>query len=146
MRKEFSACAIQIFNGYELLSNHLDYVERKDFIPRDIVYEPTLDTKKTILCFYAPNIYLGFHTTVEKFKNGEKVRNHTGARQCHYCNNHFVKSAEKMKKHLSCCARKAGFLFLFFFLTKEKLLIIKAIAKTWEMFPSAYTMTLKQAV
>ena len=115
MRKEFSACAIQIFNGYELLSNHLDYVERKDFIPRDIVYEPTLDTKKTILCFYAPNIYLGFHTTVEKFKNGEKVRNHTGARQCHYCNNHFVKSAEKMKKHLSCCARKAGFFFFFFF-------------------------------
>ena len=74
-----------------------------------------LTQKKTILCFYAPNIYLGFHTTVEKFKNGEKVRNHTGARQCHYCNNHFVKSAEKMKKHLSCCARKAEFFFFFFF-------------------------------
>ena len=36
-----------------------------------------------------------------------------GARQCHYCNNYFVKSAEKMKKHLSCCAGKAGFTFSF---------------------------------
>ena len=37
----------------------------------------------------------------------------TGARQCHYWNNYFVKSAEKMKKHLSCCAGKAGFTFSF---------------------------------
>ena len=67
MRKELPACAIQEFNGYELLRNHLNYVERKDFIPIGIVYEPTLDTKKPILCFYAPYIYLGFHTTVKKF-------------------------------------------------------------------------------
>ena len=113
MRKELSACAIQKFNGCELLRNHFNYVERKDFIPIGIVYEPTLDTKKPILCFYAPYIYLGFHTPLEKFKNGEKVLNHTGAGKCHYCNNYFIKSAEKMKKHLSCCAGKAGFIFSF---------------------------------
>ena len=113
MRKELSACAIQKFNGYELLRNHLNYVERKDFIPIGIVYEPTLDTKKPILCFYAPYIYLGFHTPVEKFKNVGKVLNHTGARKCHYCNNYFIKSFEKIKKHLSCCAGKEGFIFSF---------------------------------
>ena len=98
MRKELSSCAIQKFNGYKLLRNHLNYGKRRDFIPIDIVYESPLDTKKPILCFYAPYIYLGFHTSVEKLRNGEKLLNHTGARQCHYCNNYFVKSEEKMKK------------------------------------------------
>ena len=37
--------------------------------------------------------------------------NHAGARQCHYCNNYFIKSEEKMKKHLSICGGKAGFTF-----------------------------------
>ena len=113
MRKELSACAIQKFNGYELLRNHLNYGEMKDFTPIDIVYDPTLDTKKPFFCYFASHIYLGFHTSVEKLKNSKKVLNYTGARQCHYCNNYFVKSAEKMKKHLSCCAGRAGFTFSF---------------------------------
>ena len=46
-------------------------------------------------------------------RKGKKVTDHTKVRQCHYCNNCFVKSLEKMEKHLSCCAGKAGFSFLF---------------------------------
>ena len=46
MRKELSACVVQKFNGYEMLRNHLNNGETKDFIPIDIVYEPNLDTKK----------------------------------------------------------------------------------------------------
>ena len=105
MRKELSACVVQKFDGYEMLRNHLNYGETKDFIPIDIVYKPTLDTKKTILCYFAPFIHLGFHANVEKLK--------CCARQCHYCNNYFVKSPEKMKKHLSCCSGKAGCTFSF---------------------------------
>ena len=30
---------------------------------------------------------------------------------CHYCNNYFVKSDKKMKRHLPCCSGKAGFTF-----------------------------------
>lgn len=71
MRKELSSCAIQKFNGYKLLRNHLNYGKRRDFIPVDIVYELPLDTKKPSLCFYALYIYLGFHTSVEKLRNGE---------------------------------------------------------------------------
>ena len=55
---------------------------------------------------------MGFHTTFKKLKYGKTVLNHTGARQCHCCNNYFVKSPEKMKKHLSCWSGKAGCTFL----------------------------------
>lgn len=65
MKKELSTCVIRKFNGYELLRNHLNSKERKDFIPIDVAYEPSLNENKPILCYYAPKIYLGFHTTVE---------------------------------------------------------------------------------
>ena len=113
MKRKLFACVIQKFNGYELLRNHLNSTERKNCIPIDVVYEPTLNDKKPIECFVAPKIYLAFHTTIEKSKNGKKILNHTGARRCHYCNNYFVKSTENMEKHLSCCASKAGFTFSF---------------------------------
>ena len=92
------------------MNYHLNSKERKDFIPIGVAYEPTLNENKPILCYYAPKIYLGFHTTVEKSRKGQKILNHTGARQCHYCNNFFVKSDEKMKK----------FIFSLFHLTMEK--------------------------
>lgn len=113
MKRELSACTIQKFNGYELLRNHLNSRERKDFMLIDVVYEPTLNKNKSVECFFAPKIYLGIRTTVEKSRKGGSVLNHTHARQCHYCNNYFVKSNEKMKKHLACCSGKAGFTFSF---------------------------------
>ena len=96
-----------------MLRNHLNSKERKDFVSLDVVHEPTLDDKKLIVCFYAREIHLRFDTTIEKLKYGKRTVNHAGARQCHYCNSSFVKSYEKMKKHLSCCSGKAGFTFSF---------------------------------
>ena len=96
-----------------MLRNHLNSKERKDFVPLDVVHEPTLDDKKLIVCFYAPEIHLGFHTTIEKLKYGKRTVTHAKARQCHYCRSCFVKSYEKMKKHLPCCSGKAGFTFSF---------------------------------
>ena len=46
MKRELSSCIVQKFNGYELLRNNLNSFEKKDFIPLDIVYEPTLDENK----------------------------------------------------------------------------------------------------
>ena len=66
MGHELLSCAIQKFNGYELLRNHLQNGERKDFVLIDVVYEPTLDEKKTIFCFFAPHIHLAYHRGVEK--------------------------------------------------------------------------------
>ena len=52
---------------------------------------------------------------MQKLTNLEKVKNIfiQKVRQCHYCNNHFVKSFEKLQKHISCCSGKAGFEFSF---------------------------------
>ena len=113
MKRELSTCIIQKFNGYELLRNHLNSRERKIFNAIDIVYDPTLNDEKPMKCFFAPEICLGFYTSYEKMRKGKKVTDHTKARQCHYCNNYFVKSSEKMEKHLSCCKGKAGFTFSF---------------------------------
>ena len=49
MKRKLSACIIQKFNGYELFRNHLNSTEQKDFIPIDVVYEPTLNEKKVIV-------------------------------------------------------------------------------------------------
>ena len=78
-----------------------------------MVYELTLNKNKIIECFFTPKIRLGFRTTIKKSKKGGNVLNHTHVKQCHYCNNYFIKSDEKMKKHLSICSGKAGFTFSF---------------------------------
>ena len=72
-----------------------------------------MNGKKPIECFFAPKIYLAFHTNIEKIRDGKKMFSHTGARQCHYYNKYFIKGAEKIEKHFSCCASKAGFTFSF---------------------------------
>ena len=81
MKRELSACIIQKFNGYELLRNHLNSTERKNFIPIDIVYKPTLNEKKPIVCFFAPEISLGYYLSYDKMRKGKKVTDHTRARQ-----------------------------------------------------------------
>ena len=112
-RKELSACVVQKFNGYELLRNHLHSREKIDFVPIDTVYEPTLDDTREIDCYFAPDISLAFHAKADKFRKGQKYFNTQKVRQCHYCNNYFVKSFEKLQKHISCCSGKAGFEFSF---------------------------------
>ena len=106
MRTELSACVIQKFNGYDLLRNNLQSNENTELVPIDIVYETTLDVSKPILCFFAPEIYIAYQTFYEKSlgENKQKGVNSTAAKQCPYCNNFFLKSKEKMKKHISTCS------------------------------------------
>ena len=77
MKRELSACAIEKFNGYEFSRNHLQYREKRDFVPINVVYEPVLDEKKQILCFFAPSIHLAYHISIEKSKGGEKKNGST---------------------------------------------------------------------
>ena len=52
MKRELSSCVIQKSNGYELLRNNLNSSEKKkDFIPIDIIYEPTLHDNKKLNVF-----------------------------------------------------------------------------------------------
>ena len=98
MKRELSSCAIQKFNGYELLRNNLNSFEKKDSIPIDIIYEPTLDENKKIECFFAPDISLAYVGYIEKIRNNEKYIESRITRQCHYCNNFFVKSEKKNER------------------------------------------------
>ena len=95
MKRKLSSCAIQKFNGYELLRNNLNSFEKKDSIPIDIIYEPTLDENKKIECFFEPDISLAYVGYIEKIRNNEKYMESRITRQCHYCNNLFVKSEKK---------------------------------------------------
>ena len=113
MKRELSACVVEKFNGFEILRKHLNSTEKHEFIPIDVVYEPTLNESKPIECFFAPEIFLAYKATIERMKLSKKICINLKVRQCHYCYNYFVKSTEKMEKHLSCCAGKAGFTFSF---------------------------------
>ena len=111
MKRELSSCVIQKFNGYELIRNNLNVLEKKDFIPIDIVYEPTLDENKKIECFFAPDITLAYVGYIEKLRKNEKYMESRITRQCHCYSNFFVKSDKKIKEHLACCSGKAEFTF-----------------------------------
>ena len=61
-------------NGFETLKSHLNQQEKKDFIPIDIVYEPTLDDTSEIECFFAYDISLAFFAKAEKTVRAEKKK------------------------------------------------------------------------
>ena len=98
MKRELCSCVIQKFNGYELLRYNLNSFEKKDSIPIDIIYEPTLDENKKIEWFFAPDISLAYVGYIEKTRNNEKYMESRITRQCHYCSNFFVKSEKKNER------------------------------------------------
>ena len=114
MRKELSACLISKCNGFEFLRNSLKSKEKKDFIPIDIVYKWTLNDQKPIECFFAPKIEMAYNAIIELVRQGKKNISYRKPKQCHYCENGFIKSEGKMQEHLSCCSGKAGFNYVFY--------------------------------
>ena len=74
MKAELSACVIQKFNGYDLLRSNLKYSEKKNLLPIDIAYEPTLNTEKPIECFLGDEIHLEFNTSYDKFVRDNKKK------------------------------------------------------------------------
>lgn len=66
MRGDLPACVIQKFNRYDLLRTKLQHFEKKDLLPIDIVYEPTLDIEKSIYSYFAPKIHAAFNTCYNK--------------------------------------------------------------------------------
>ena len=112
-RQELSSCVIQKFIGYEILRNHLMNDEKKDYIPIDIVYEPTLDDTREIDFYFAYDISLAFFCQADKFRGRNRKFDAQRTRQRHFCNNYFVKSFEKMQKHISVWSDQAVIIFSF---------------------------------
>ena len=112
MHSEVSTCTIPQFNGDEYLRNLLKTQEKKNLRPLDIVYEPTKNISEPIGCYFAPKIYLAFSSY---YTRGETTtRTYSGAKQCPYCQNFFVKTEQRMEKHVKCCAGQAGYLLVFY--------------------------------
>lgn len=76
------------------------------YIPIDIVYEPTFDLDKPVFCYFCPQIHLAYRSYIEKLRNGSRYITNATVRQCHFCNNFFDKSEEKMNHRISVFAAK----------------------------------------
>ena len=112
MHSEVSTCAIPQFDGYEYLRNLLKTQEKKNLQHLDIVYEPTKNVSEPIRCYFAPKIYWAFSSY---YTRGETMtRTYSGAKQCPYCQNFFVKTEQRMEKHVKCCAGQAGYSLVFY--------------------------------
>ena len=71
-------------------------------------------TQQNLFFVFSHHLFhLVFTLPLKKNKGGKIYISHTRTRQCHCCSNYFIKSPEKMQKHLSVCAGKAGFTFNF---------------------------------
>ena len=54
------------------MRNHLNSHEKIDFVPIDIVYQPTLDDTREIEYYFTPDISLAFNAKADKFRKGQK--------------------------------------------------------------------------
>ena len=110
MLRELSTCTIRKFNGYEILKKNLEKKETKPHYSIDIL---VIILDKPLFCYFCPEIHVAYRSYIEKFRNGSKYVTNASVRQCHYSNNFFVKSEEKMKHHISFCAAKEGISYFF---------------------------------
>ena len=89
MKKQLTACVISKFNGYNLLRQSFRFEEKKDLIPINVVYEPTLNDQKPIECFFVPDIEKVCYTSFEVERHRKKSLSDGNAKQCWYCEKFF---------------------------------------------------------
>ena len=63
------------------MRNHLNSDEKQNYIPIDIVYEPTLDDEKPSACFFAPDVSLAVNCKIKKSRKGKRELMTKRARQ-----------------------------------------------------------------
>ena len=66
-----------------------------------------------MICCFIDSIHLAFRSYISKKVKKRKKIVHNIVRQCHYCENYFVKTADAMKKHTKVCAAKEGTVYTF---------------------------------
>ena len=113
MTGDLLSYVLEKFNGYEIIKQKLARKEKVDFTPLDIVYKPTYDENIPIPCLFINQIHLAYRSYLGQFTKREEKIIHRTVKQCHYCENVFVKTDEATKKHLSVCAAKGGITYAF---------------------------------
>ena len=113
LHSEVSACVQRKFNGYQYVRTNLNFLEKKQLMPIDIVYDPAKNCNTPIYCYFAPDISLAF---VAYFNKGEKMilsSENAPPRQCHFYENFFKKTKKEMEVHVKVCAGQSGFTYKF---------------------------------
>ena len=92
---------------------NLHIVKKIEFTPIYIDYEPIYDENVPVLCYFTGKIHLAYRSYIRRYIKGEEKVGHPTIIQCHYCENFFAKSNEKIKKHTQVCAAKEGITYCF---------------------------------
>ena len=87
--------------------------ERIEFIPINIVFEPSYDENIPVPCFFTDQIYIAYRSYVGRFEKRKELISNRAVRQCYYCENFFDKNDKSMKKHISICAAREGITYSF---------------------------------
>ena len=96
-----------------MIRNYVSHQEKAEVIPIEVVYEPIYDETIPAPCYFTSQIHLAYRSYVGHFDKGKVlVSNRTVHQRC-YCQNFFVKSKERMEKHLSICSAKEGITYAF---------------------------------
>ena len=66
-----------------------------------------------MICYFTNELHLAYRSYVSKKHKVKDVINHRTVRQCHYCENFFVKSDDAMAKHNTVCAAKERIIYTF---------------------------------
>ena len=111
--RDFSFSIIENFHGYKLIIKDLKSKEKEDFQTIDIVYEPVGNENELVICCFTDNIHLAYRNFVNKKEKGEDKISNLTVKQCHYCENFFVKTKDAMEKYKKVCAVKEGIVYTF---------------------------------
>ena len=91
MTRNLPSCVLEKFNGYETIRNDIANKEKLDFTPINIVYEPSFDEEKHVVCNFTDEIHTPYRSYLGRFDKGKERLSHRIVRQCHYCQNFFCK-------------------------------------------------------
>ena len=77
----------------------------KKFKLIDIIYKPTINPEKKLLCYYSDNISKACHNT-HSIGDSDKLE-HDFVYECYYCRKFFTRP-DRHKKHIENCAGVSG--------------------------------------
>ena len=108
LTRDLSSSVVEKFNGYKITRHELAPKEKKEFTPINIIYEPVLNDKIPIPCFFTDQIHLAYRSYIAVVqKEKENIHSRT-VKQCYYCESFFAMNEESMQSHLQVCAAKEG--------------------------------------
>ena len=81
---------LEKFNGYETIRNDLSRKEKIDFKPINVVYGPSFDEAKPVVCNFTNHIHNAYKSYIGRFDKGKERISNRKIRQCHYCQNYFA--------------------------------------------------------